>query len=71
MLCWSFVKISLAAELQTLETEGQMFQRVMPDLMGMKHVLAVVNENGELIPHGCLTNEGRETYNELGASAFS
>jgi type III restriction enzyme len=25
-------------ELQTLETEGQMLQRVMPDLMGMKNI---------------------------------
>jgi len=29
--------------LQTLETEGQMLQRVMPDLMGMKNV-AVIND---------------------------
>jgi hypothetical protein len=27
-------------ELQTLETEGQMLQRVMPELMGMKPILA-------------------------------
>jgi type III restriction enzyme len=25
-------------ELNTLETEGQMLQRVMPDLMGMKNI---------------------------------
>src|SRR5207249_10913119 len=31
-------------ELQTLETEGQMLQRVMPELMGMKHVLALNDE---------------------------
>jgi type III restriction enzyme len=31
-------------ELQTLETEGQMLQRVMPDLMGMKNVMAVNDE---------------------------
>jgi hypothetical protein len=27
---------SKAGALQTLETEGQMIQRVMPDLMGLK-----------------------------------
>jgi type III restriction enzyme len=31
-------------ELKTLETEGQMLQRVMPDLMGMKHILALNDE---------------------------
>ena len=31
-------------ELKTLETEGQMLQRVMPDLMGMKSVLALNDE---------------------------
>jgi type III restriction enzyme len=30
--------------LDTLETEGQMLQRVMPDLMGMKHVLVLNDE---------------------------
>ena len=30
--------------LQTLETEGQMLQRVMPELMGMKHILAINDE---------------------------
>jgi type III restriction enzyme len=33
------------AELDTLETEGQMLQRVMPDLMGMKNIL-VLNDEG-------------------------
>jgi type III restriction enzyme len=32
-------------ELQTLETEGQMLQRVLPDLMGMKNIL-VMNDEG-------------------------
>ncbi|MBD3386425.1 restriction endonuclease [candidate division KSB1 bacterium] len=32
-------------ELQTLETEGQMLQRVMPQLMGMKNIL-VLNDEG-------------------------
>ncbi len=31
-------------ELQTLETEGQMLQRVMPELMGMKQILALNDE---------------------------
>jgi len=31
-------------ELQTLETEGQMLQRVMPDLMGMKGILVLNDE---------------------------
>lgn len=31
-------------DLETLETEGQMLQRVMPELMGMKHVLALNDE---------------------------
>jgi type III restriction enzyme len=31
-------------ELNTLESEGQMIQRVMPDLMGMKNILAINDE---------------------------
>lgn len=31
-------------ELETLETEGQMLQRVMPDLMGMKNILVINDE---------------------------
>ncbi|MBL7189479.1 MAG: DEAD/DEAH box helicase family protein, partial [Phycisphaerae bacterium] len=31
-------------KLDTLETEGQMLQRVMPDLMGMKNILAINDE---------------------------
>jgi len=31
-------------ELQTLETEGQMLQRVMPELMGMKNVMVINDE---------------------------
>ena len=30
--------------LQTLESEGQMIQRVMPDLMGMKNIMAINDE---------------------------
>ncbi|MCO6457055.1 MAG: DEAD/DEAH box helicase family protein [Pirellulaceae bacterium] len=32
------------APLQTLETEGQMIQRVMPDLMGMKNIVVLNDE---------------------------
>jgi len=32
------------AELDTLETEGQMLQRVMPDLMGLKNILVLNDE---------------------------
>ncbi len=32
------------AELNTLETEGQMLQRVMPELMGMKNILVLNDE---------------------------
>jgi type III restriction enzyme len=32
------------SELQTLETEGQMLQRVMPELMGIKNILVVNDE---------------------------
>jgi type III restriction enzyme len=32
-------------ELNTLETEGQMLQRVMPELMGIKNIL-VINDEG-------------------------
>ena len=31
-------------DIQTLETEGQMIQRVMPDLMGMKNIMAINDE---------------------------
>ena len=31
-------------DLETVETEGQMLQRVMPDLMGMKHIVVLNDE---------------------------
>jgi type III restriction enzyme len=31
-------------EVQTLETEGQMLQRLMSDLMGMKNILDIIDE---------------------------
>ena len=35
--------------LTTLETEGQMLQRVMPELMGMKNVLILNDEGAPLL----------------------
>ena len=44
-------------ELNTLETEGQMLQRVMPDLMGMKNILVFNDE-----AHHCYREKpGRRT----------
>jgi len=40
----SLLKGRLGDELQTLETDGQMIQRVMPDLMGMKNILVINDE---------------------------
>ena len=46
-------------ELQTLETEGQMLQRVMPDLMGMKN-LVVLNDEA----HHCYREKPQEADDE-------
>jgi type III restriction enzyme len=35
---------AVGPELQTLETDGQMLQRIMPELMGMKQILAINDE---------------------------
>jgi type III restriction enzyme len=40
----SLLQGRLGDELDTLETEGQMLQRVMPDLMGMRNILAINDE---------------------------
>jgi type III restriction enzyme len=48
-------------ELSTLESEGQMLQRVMPDLMGLKNVLVLNDE-----AHHCRGNEG-PSFLELAA----
>ena len=45
-------------ELNTLETEGQMLQRVMPDLMGLKNILVLNDE-----AHHCY-REKREAVDE-------
>jgi type III restriction enzyme len=42
-------------ELDTLETEGQMIQRVMPDLMGMKNILVLNDE-----AHHCYREKPKE-----------
>ena len=46
-------------ELQTLETEGQMLQRVMPDLMGLKNVLVLNDE-----AHHCYREKPTEPDDE-------
>ena len=46
-------------ELNTQETEGQMVQRVMPDLMGMKNIL-VINDEG----HHCYREKPESEYDE-------
>lgn len=46
-------------ELNTLETEGQMLQRVMPDLMGMKNILAINDE-----AHHCYREKPKEDDDE-------
>ena len=44
-------------ELNTLETEGQMLQRVMPDLMGMKNIMALSDE-----AHHCYREKPGEDF---------
>jgi type III restriction enzyme len=39
-----YCKAAAATELNTQETEGQMLQRVMPGLMGMKNILVINDE---------------------------
>jgi type III restriction enzyme len=46
-------------ELQTTETEGQMIQRVMPDLMGMKNILVLNDE-----AHHCYREKPPEADDE-------
>jgi len=46
-------------EPNTLETEGQMIQRVMPDLMGMKNILAINDE-----AHHCYREKPKDTGDE-------
>ena len=51
-------------ELNTTETEGQMLQRVMPDLMGIKNILVTQRRGAPLLPReatgaGRCASEGR------------
>src|SRR5580704_3252744 len=46
-------------ELNTLETEGQMLQRVMPDLMGFKNILVLNDE-----AHHCYREKPKEEDDE-------
>jgi type III restriction enzyme len=47
------------APLDTLETDGQMIQRVMPDLMGLKNVLVINDE-----AHHCYREKAKEPEEE-------
>src|SRR5207248_11574985 len=47
------------AALDTLETEGQMIQRVMPDLMGLKNILVLNDE-----AHHCYREKPSEPDDE-------
>ena len=40
----SLIKGRTGEAIETLETEGQMLQRVMPDLMGMKNIMVINDE---------------------------
>lgn len=46
-------------ELNTLETDGQMLQRVMPDLMGLKNILTINDE-----AHHCYREKPKEADDE-------
>ena len=50
------------APLQTLETEGQMLQRVMPELMGTKNLLVINDE-----AHHCYRARPKEAEGEIDA----
>ena len=47
-------------ELNTMETEGQMLQRVMPDLMGMKNIMVLNDE-----AHHCYREKPDDEEQEL------
>ena len=53
-------------EMQTLETEGQMIQRVMPDLMGLKNILVLNDEAHHCYRTKPLTEEEEKALSELG-----
>lgn len=55
----SLLKGRTGDELNTAETEGQMLQRVMPDLMGMKNILVLNDE-----AHHCYREKPHESDDE-------
>lgn len=52
--------------MQTLETEGQMIQRVMPDLMGLKNILVLNDEAHHCYRTKPLSEEEEKALAELG-----
>ena len=54
-------------ELQTMETEGQMLQRVMPDLMGLQSVLVINDEAHHCYRHKVSSNGVNDEEGELEA----
>ena len=52
-------------ELQTMETEGQMLQRVMPDLMGLQSVLVINDEAHHCYRHKVSGNGATENDEDL------
>src|SRR5208337_3224368 len=55
----SLLKGRTGDELNTTETEGQMLQRVMPDLMGIKNILVLNDE-----AHHCYREKPQDTDDE-------
>ncbi|MFZ4696109.1 MAG: BPTD_3080 family restriction endonuclease, partial [Verrucomicrobiia bacterium] len=55
----SLLKGRTGDELNTTETEGQMIQRVMPDLMGMKNILVINDE-----AHHCYREKPQDADDE-------
>ncbi|HVR34501.1 MAG TPA: DEAD/DEAH box helicase family protein, partial [Methylomirabilota bacterium] len=55
----ALLKGRTGAELETTETEGQMIQRVLPDLMGMKNVLVLNDE-----AHHCYREKPKDPDDE-------
>jgi len=55
----SLLKGKSGEDLNTLETEGQMLQRVMPDLMGLKNIIVLNDE-----AHHCYREKPREEDDE-------
>ncbi|MFA7233198.1 MAG: DEAD/DEAH box helicase family protein [Terrimicrobiaceae bacterium] len=55
----ALLKGRIGPDLNTVETEGQMLQRVMPDLMGMKNILVLNDE-----AHHCYREKPKEADEE-------